>query len=151
MHKLLFISVLGLFLTGCVGVVAIPECSNTPINGIKLKSKDTAFIREGVTTSTEVFNRLGNDYSLGLYQRAVAYTWELPYCHGFTWQLWLWSTSATEFDSSRWRAFFIAFDSNNVVIATDTKHLSNDKSLHKHLELWATKHHVATNAYHGFP
>ena len=48
-----------------------------------------------------------------------------------------------EFDWGRWRGFFVAFDTNNVVTAVNTKHLSSRKSLHEHLEVWARKHHAA--------
>ena len=165
MKKLLLLSITFtglLLLTGCVGALVVPKFNQKPENGaIALKSKDTAFIHKKVTTATEVFNTLGTDYSYGLRQRAVAYSWEIPTGDGLRWESWLWfwfDTSngfggchADEFYCSKWRAFFIAFDTNNVVIDTATKHLSDDKSLHEHLELWATKHHAATSDYHTFP
>jgi len=141
---------LGLFLTGCVGVIAIPECSNKPIAGVKLKSKDTEFIQKGLTSATEVINILGTNYVCNFRERALAYSWELPYCHGVTWSWWFFYGKTEEFDLSRWRAFFIAFDTNNIVIATATKHLNDqDTPLNEHLELWAIKNHAATNTYHS--
>lgn len=50
---------------------------------------------------------------------------------------------ADEFEWSRWRAFFVAFDSNNVVIAAKLKHLSASMSLDAHLDEWAQKHRAA--------
>ena len=153
---------IALLLTGCVGAVVVPKFHQKPENGkVVLKSKNTSFIHKGTTTATEVFNTLGTDYSYGLYQRAVAYTWEIPTWEGATFNTWIWlwwddkgfvrCFRGEEFYCSKWRAFFIAFDTNNVVIATDTKHLSGNKCLHEQLEKWATKHHASTNEYHAFP
>lgn len=53
-----------------------------------------------------------------------------------------------ELEWSRWRAFFVAFDTNNVVTAATTRHLSSNKSLHEQLEAWAENHHAAPDHIH---
>ena len=162
MKKYLFITpLLGLLvLNGCVGSLVVPKFNQKPENGaIALKSKDTAFIHKGVTTATEVVNTLGTDYTYGLRQRALAYSWEIPTGDGLKWESWLWfwfdisnglgGCHADEFYCSHWRAFFIAFDNNNIVIDKAAKHLDDDMSLHEQLEVWAINHHAATNSYHS--
>jgi hypothetical protein len=133
-------------LTGCIGVLPFPQFSNQPMHGTKLRAKDTAFIHVGTTSASELFSTLGTDCVCDPRQRAVALSWELPGGRG----VWWWALAATtvaggggEFEWSRWRAFFVAFDTNNIVIAANTKHLSSSKSLHEHLEVCARKHHAA--------
>ncbi len=138
-------------LTGCVGVLPFPQFSNQPMHGTKLRAKDTAFVRLGTTSASELFGTLGTNCLCDPRKRAVAFSWELPGGRG----VWWWALAATtvaggggEFEWSRWRAFFVAFDTNNVVTAANTKHLSSSKTLHEHLEAWARKHHVAPDHIH---
>jgi hypothetical protein len=137
---------LSFLLTGCVGLMPFPQFSNKPTHGTKLRAKDTAFIRVGTTSASELFGTLGTDCLCDPRQRAVAFSWELPGGRGIWWWSFVWEAAAAdagEFEWSHWRAFFVAFDTNNVVTAVKTKHLSSRKSLHEQLEAWARKHHAA--------
>jgi hypothetical protein len=139
---------LPLFLAGCIGVLPMPQCCNQPVNGTKLQARETAFIRVGTTSAAQLFGTLGTNCICDLRQRAVAYTWELPGGNGLWWFLCLQGGTSGEFEWSRWRAFLVAFDTNNVVIAANTKHLSSRKSLDEHLGIWAEKHHAAPDHIH---
>ena len=139
---------LAIFLTGCVGVLPFPEFSNRPIIGTKLRGRDTAFIRPGTTSASAVFGELGTDCLCDPRQRAVAFSWELPGGRGIWWAGGVEYATAGDFEWTRWRAFFVAFDANNVVVAAATKHLSSSKSLDEHLDAWARKHHTAPGHIH---
>ena len=139
---------LPVLLTGCVGVLPIPEFSNRPINGTVLRARDTAFIRPGTTTASEVFGTLGTDCLCDPRQRAVAFSWELPGGQGIWWVASTEAGAAGDFEWTRWRGFFVAFDANNVVIAAKTRHLSSRKTLDEHLNDWARKHHAAPDHVH---
>ena len=149
-----------ILLTGCTGALIVPKFNQKPENGaIALKSKNTAFIHKGVTTADEVVNTLGTNYAYVSRQKALAYSWEIPTGEGLEWTSWFWvwwdskgefkGCRGDEFYLSKWRAFFIAFDTNNIVITSGTKHLSDNKSLHEQLELWAIKNHASVNVYHS--
>jgi hypothetical protein len=140
--------VLAIFLTGCIGVLPFPELSNKPINGTKLGGRDTDFIRPGTTSASEVFSRLGTDCLCDPRQRAVAFSWELPGGRGIWWAACMEAGAAGDFEWTRWRAFLLAFDSKNVVIAATPKHLSSSKSLDEHLDAWGRKHHAAPGGMH---
>jgi hypothetical protein len=135
-------------LTGCIGVLPFPQFSNQPTHGTKLGAQDTAFIRSGTTSASELFGTLGTNCVCDPRQRAVAFPWELPGGRGVWWVVSPENGTGGEFEWSRWRAFFVAFDTNNVVTAARTKHLSSSKSLHEHLEVWAKKHHAAPDHIH---
>ena len=138
---ILLVSVL--FLTGCVGVIPIPFYSNNPPGGVKLKSKNVAFIQVNKTTTTDVFNTIGTNYLCDPYQRAVAYSWETRGGKGIKWYWWLNFVEADEFEWGGWKSYMVAFDTNNIVVAKDWVNLRDqDKSLHDHLEKWAKKHHA---------
>ena len=139
---------LSFFLTGCVGVLPIPDFSNQPTHGVRLRSQDTAFIRPGITSASELFGILGTNCVCDPRQRAVAYSWELPGGNGLWWLLFLEGGVGGEFEWSLWRAFFVAFDAHNVVTAAASKNLSSNKSLHAQLEVWARKHHAAPDHIH---
>ena len=134
--------------TGCVGVLPSPQLSGQPTRGTRLRAQDTAFIRAGATSASEIFGTLGTDCLCDPRQRAVAFSWELPGSRGICWVVSTAGGGGGEFEWSRWRAFFVAFDANNRVIAANTKHLSSGKSLHEHLGLRARKHHAAPNHIH---
>ena len=138
---------LTLLLTGCV-VVPVPEFSNQPMHGTKLRAEDIAFIRVGATSASELFGTLGTNCLCDPRQRAVAFSWELPGGQA----IWCWCVpyggGDDEFEWSRWRALLVAFDTNNIVTAANSKHLSSSKSLHEQLEVWARKHHAAPNHIH---
>lgn len=140
--------VLPLGFCGCIGVLPIPEFSNQPIHGTKLRAQDTAFIQPGNTTAAQVFARLGTNCLCDPRQRAVAFSWELPGGRGLWWMYGPYGGGGNEFEWSRWRAFFVAFDTNNVVVAASAKHLSSSRSLHEHLEVWARKHDAAPDHIH---
>jgi hypothetical protein len=141
-----------LILSGCIGALPFPRLSNQPTYGTKLRAKDTAFIRVGTTSASELFGTLGTDCVCDPRQRAVAFSWELPGGRGVWWWVLVTTEAAGggggEFEWSHWRAFFVAFDTNNVVTAVNTKHLSSRKTLHEHLEVWARKHHAALDHIH---
>ena len=139
---------LAFLLTGCIGVLPLPQLSNQPTHGTKLHAKDTAFIRVGTTPASELFGTLGTDCLCDPRQRAVAFSWELPGGRGVWWGCSTVGGGAAEFEWSRWRGLFVAFDANNVVTAANTKHLSSSKSLHEQLEAWARKHHAASDHIH---
>jgi hypothetical protein len=139
-------------LTGCIGILPIPQFSNRPTQGTRLQVKDTDFIRAGTTSAAELFGNLGTNCVCDPRQRAVAFTWQLPGGDG----VWWWvivgpgggGGGSGEFEWSRWRAFFVAFDRSNVVIAAEAKRLSSSKSLDEHLDFWAKKHHAAPDHIH---
>ena len=139
---------LAALLTGCVAAIPLPELSNQPSYGTKLRAQDIAFIRVGATSASEIFGALGTNCLCDPRQRAVVFPWELPGGRG----LWWWGVpdagGGGEFEWSRWRGFFVAFDTNNIVTAANTKHLSSSKSLHEQLDVWARKHHAAPNHIH---
>jgi len=143
---------LAFLLTGCIGALPFPRLSNQPTHGTKLRAKDTSFIRVGTTSASELFGTLGTDCVCDPRQRAVAFSWELPGGRGVWWWVLVTTEAAGggggEFEWSHWRAFFVAFDTNNVVIAANTKHLSASKSLHEQLDAWARKHHAAPDHIH---
>jgi len=139
---------LAFLLTGCIGVLPLPQLSNQPTHGTKLRAKDTAFIRVGTTSASELFGTLGTDCLCDPRQRAVAFSWELPGGRGVWWGCSTVGGGAAEFEWSRWRGLFVAFDDNNVVTAANSKHLSSSKSLHEQLEAWARKHHAASDHIH---
>ncbi len=134
--------------TGCVGVLPIPQFSNQPMRGTRLRAQDTAFIRAGATSAAELFGTLGTGCVCDPRHRAVAFTWELPGGRGVWWVASIDAAEGGEFEWTRWRAFFVAFNTNNVVITAQTRHLSSKKSLHEQLEAWAEKHHAAPNRIH---
>jgi hypothetical protein len=139
-------------LTGCIGALPLPRVSSQPTHGTQLRAKDIAFIRVGTTSASELFGTLGTDCVCDPRHRAVAFSWELAGGRG----VWWWALVTTEaagggageFEWSRWRAFFVAFDTNNVMTAANSKHLSSSKSLHEQLEAWARKHHAAPDRIH---
>jgi hypothetical protein len=133
-------------LSGCVGV--LPLSDNQRTHGTKLRGQDTAFIRVGTTSASELFRILGTNCVCDPRQRAVAFPWELPGGRGVWWLAGTVGGAGGEFEWSRWRAFFVAFDANNVVTGATSKHLSSNKSLHEQLEVWARKHHAAPNHIH---
>jgi hypothetical protein len=135
-------------LTGCVGVLPIPDFSNRPINGTRLRGRDAAFIRPGTTSASEVFAALGTDCLWDPRQRAVAFSWELPGGQGIWWVVTTEAGAGGDFEWTRWRALFVAFDTNNVVVAAKTKHLSSRKTLDEHLNAWGRKHHAAPGHMH---
>lgn len=135
-------------LPGCVGVLPFPELSSQPTHGTKLLAKDTAFIRVGTTSAAEVFGRLGTDCRCDPRERAVAFPWELPGGRGIWWIVCMEAGAGGEFEWSRWRAFFVAFNANNAVTAAGIQHLSSGKSLDEQLEAWAKKHHAAPGRLH---
>jgi len=137
-----------LLMTGCIGVLPIPDFSKRPTHGTQLRNQDTAFVRAGTTTAAELFGTLGTNCLCDPRQRAVAYSWELPGGNGLWWVFCTEGGIGDEFEWSRWRAFFVAFDTNNVVTAATTKHLFLNKSLHTQLEVWAQKHHAAPDHIH---
>jgi hypothetical protein len=137
-----------LLLTGCIGMLPIPKFSNQHTHGTIVRAQDTAFIRVGTTSAAELFHNLGTNCISDPRQRAVAFSWELPGGRGMWWVVCTEGGSSGEFEWSRWRAFFVAFDTNNVVIAASAKHLSSRMSLDEHLEIWAKRHHAAPDHIH---
>lgn len=137
---------LALFLTGCVGLLPVPE--NHPTYGTRLRSGDTAFIRAGTTSATDLFRTLGTNCVCDARQRAVAYSWELSGGHSLWWVVFMQAGAAGEMEWSHWRGFFVAFDTNNIVAVSAHKNLSSRKSLHEQLETWARKNHAASDRMH---
>ena len=78
---------LAFLLTGCIGVMPFPQLSNQPTHGTKLGARDTAFIRVGTTSASELFGALGTNCVCDPRQRAVAFSWELPGGRGVWWTL----------------------------------------------------------------
>ncbi|HZR18005.1 MAG TPA: hypothetical protein VFE51_11975 [Verrucomicrobiae bacterium] len=148
MEFLVVEAVLLTFLTGCVGVLPLPEFSNHPTYGTILRARDIAFIAVGTTSASEVFGALGTNCLCTPRWRAVAFSWELPGGRGLWWVSSMENGIAGEFEWSRWRALFVAFGTNNVVTATATKHLSSSRSLHEQLETWARDHHAGPGHIH---
>jgi hypothetical protein len=134
--------------TGCVGVLPFPQFSNQPTHGTRLRARDTTFIRVGTTSASEVFGTLGTNCVCDPRHRTVAFTWELPGGRGIWWVVSTENGAGGDFEWTRWRAFFVAFDANNVVTAASTKHLSSRKTLHEQLEAWAEKHHAPPDHIH---
>ncbi len=63
-----------LLLTGCIGALPIPQFSNQPTYGTRLRAKDTAFIRVGTTSAFAVFDTLSTKCVCDPRHRAVAFT-----------------------------------------------------------------------------
>lgn len=128
-----------LFLTGCVGVIPVPRFSNKPVASSAIDPSQTDFIIVGETTRVEVVDRLGSEFRDSPRLPALAYSWELPGGQGLWWLCSTHSGIGGEFEWSRWRAFFVAFDSKGVVTRTRFVHLSSRKSLDEQLEAWAVR------------
>ena len=128
-----------LFLTGCVGVIPVPRFSNKPVASSAVDPSQTDFIVVGETTRAEVVNRLGSEFRDSPRLPALAYSWELPGGQGIWWVVSTVGGGGGEFEWSRWRAFFVAFDSQGVVTKTRFIHLSSRKSLDDQLETWAVR------------
>ncbi len=128
-----------LFLTGCVGVIPVPRFSNKPVASSAIDPSQADFIVVGETTRAEVVNRLGSEFRESPRLPALAYSWELPGGQGIWWVVSTVGGGGGEFEWSRWRAFFVAFDSKGVVTKTRFVHLSSRKSLDEQLEIWAVR------------
>jgi hypothetical protein len=135
--------------TGCVGLIPVPAGSSHVEIGRVIQAREVAFIVPGQTTRAHVVERLGADFRASPRMPVMAYSWELP---GGT-ALWWWFVFCTEggagdageFEWSRWRAFFVAFDQNGYVTKAMFIRLSSRKSLDEQLEAWG----AACNARQG--
>jgi hypothetical protein len=135
--------------TGCVGLIPVPSFSNHPEVGRVIQAREAAFIVPGQTTRAQVVERLGADFRASRRMPVMAYSWELP---GGT-ALWWWfvfcteggAADAGEFEWSRWRAFFVAFDQDGYVTQARFIRLSSRKSLDDQLEKWGTACYAKQN------
>ena len=142
--------------TGCVGFIPVPASSSQVVVGRVIQAREAAFIVPGQTTRADVVERLGADFRASPRMPVMAYSWELP---GGT-ALWWWFVFCTEggagdageFEWSRWRAFFVAFDQAGYVTKTRFIRLSSRKSLDEQLEAWGAacyaKQNHARTAFH---
>lgn len=137
---------LAVLLTGCVGVLPIPSSSRHPEHGQVIGSEQVRFIQTGCTTRQEVTNRLGCDFRDSPRVRALAYSWEMPGGRGLWWLACMGGGTGGEFEWSHWRALFLRFDDDDVVVQTKFVRLSSGRSLDEQLERWALK----TRAKTGF-
>ena len=121
------------------GCVIVPSRSKDPIVGNVIALPDTEFIVVGVTTRDEVIQRLGSEFRELWRRTALAYSWELP---GGSIGIAVFSMGgafAEDFEWSRWRAFFVAFNENGIVTKKKFIKLSANKSLDQQLESWANR------------
>jgi hypothetical protein len=126
-------------LTGCAGVVPLPAFPNKVQHGRRITSEQIAFIQPGLTTRAELETALGTNYIESPREPAIAYTWEISGGGG----VW-WVSLATPYGGvakgdtwlGGWRAFFVSFDDNGVVLAAELKRISPEHSLHQHLREW---------------
>ena len=140
--RLASLAVVLTMMSGCVGVLPLPTTSNKPVYGHRIERAEVAFIHPGRTTRAKLVERLGYDYAALPMNRAFAYTWELPGGGGVWWYCLVAPGGAAADGGSwvgGWRAFFVAFDDQDVVIATAFKKLSPRKPLHEHLDRWVVK------------
>lgn len=132
-----------LYLTGCVGVIAVPSLSNQPIGGKVIPHRDANFIKPGKTTKAEVIRNLGTGYRDSIRVAAIAYPWELPGGKWLSWGLiyipiadWSSGGSASG-DLTRWRALFLDFDARGIVTRKEFVRLKSNRTLDEQLESWA--------------
>lgn len=129
---ILLLALASITTTGCVAL--IPSVSQG--RGRVLLEADANFIKIGETTREEVIQRLGTEFSDTWRTSALAYSWELKSVDlnivGF-------STIGGGADKTgfpRWRALFVAFDSNGIVTKRELVRLSPEKALHAQLTAW---------------
>jgi hypothetical protein len=129
-------------MSGCAGVLPLPVTSNKPESGHKIERAQTAFIQPGLTTRNQVIDLLGSDYTALPMNRALAYTWELP-GGGWVWWYCIVGPYGGVADGGNWaggwRGFFVAFDEQDVVTASEFKKLSTRQPLHQQMDRWVAK------------
>jgi len=123
-----------MLLTGCIGYV--PSFSKQPVSGKQITERDADFIVPKRTTRAEVIRKLGKQHcrkSLSI--AAMGYGWEMPGGYGFLANPM--ATGVVKWKTTRWRALFLAFDSNNVVTRKEFVKLKDDLTFDEQLEKWA--------------
>lgn len=137
-----FIAVLAVcpLLLGCIGVAPVPERNEA--YGRPLLREDVKFIRIGSTKRDEVVAQLGTNCISLPRQAALAYTWETGGL-AVTWWLFAAVPDAACYEQlgtshslwGGWHGFFVGFDTNGCVCATEFKNLSR-RALHSQLDDW---------------
>jgi len=125
--------------TGCVGVIPLPASSARVQSGQRVTRDQVSFVQPGCTTRAELTSQLGTNYLSLPQERAIAYSWEVEGGGGVWWCMIVVPYGALVDGGSwtgGWRAYFVAFDENDVVAATAFKSPSARFSLHEHLEDW---------------
>jgi len=138
---LLVVPLLALCLTGCIGL-AVPMLSSGQTHGKVITPAQAKFIVPGATTRAEVEAKLGGEFCASPRMPAVAYSWEQP-AAGL---MWFWvviippaGLGDGDFtERSHWRAFFVAYDSENKISRTRFVSLAGGQSLSEQLENWAS-------------
>lgn len=123
-----------ILLSGCIGYV--PSFSKVPISGKQITKSDAEFIVPGRTTRAEVIRKLGRQHCReSLLIPAMGYGWEMP---GGYWLLANpMSPDVADWEITRWRALFLAFDSHDVVTRKEFVKLKGNRTLDDQLEKWA--------------
>ena len=134
--KMILLSIAFATLTGCVGWV--PPLSNKPVNGRPLTARDVAFIVPGKTTRAEVVRTLGAGYCESPRIAAMAYPWQMPGGTGF-WCIIspIGDAAGGTSEMTRWRALFLAFDSQGTVIRKELVRLRSKGTPQEQVEKWA--------------
>lgn len=139
MKSTLALLLLGFFASGCV-VMPFPMAGKHETRGRPLTSADTRFIVPGVTTRAEIEQVLGGDYRECFTAPSVAYSWEKPGMGVGYFMLSTGRSTGGHVEGSKWRALFIAFDDQGVVVRQSFRRLDGGKSLDHQLERWARRY-----------
>ena len=137
---LVFLPLLAVWLTGCVGVV-VPVPSHDKTYGKVITREQVRFIIPGQTARADVVEKLGAQFCDSPRLPALAYSWEQP-AAGLLW-FWVMVIPPSGLgdgdynERSHWRAFFVAFDGSGKVSRTKFVSLTGRKSLDEQLEQWA--------------
>ena len=127
-----------LLTVGCVNTQPPPDT----VSGPRLTPAWVAFIQSGRTTRAEVLARLGTNGMISVSHPATNVTLAL----GYPWQgdtAWhAWQASSTYGVAMRdqiWRAYFLAFNADDIVMAAGFRTLAGDKSASAQLSDWAAR------------
>src|ERR1039458_1555783 len=115
---LVFLPLLAVWLTGCVGVV-VPVPSHDKTYGKVITREQVRFIIPGQTARADVVEKLGSQFRDSPRLPALAYSWEQP-AAGLLW-FWVMVIPPSGLgdgdynERSHWRAVFLAFDGSRKI------------------------------------
>jgi hypothetical protein len=140
------------FLSGCAGfayVVPVPHKGDNAITGHIFEREELKKIISGRTTRAEIMARMGTGFRQTHDNSALSYSWEksgpdmyhglLIAGAGSMGGGVITSFGKTDSAWSYWRAIFIQFDADDLVVKAEFIRLSSRKSLDDQLEAWRSK------------
>jgi hypothetical protein len=152
------------FLSGCAGfayVVPVPHKGDKAITGHIFEREDLKKILPGKTTRAEVVSRMGIGFRQTHDNWALSYSWEKSgpdMYHGLFFAAASYGGSGvfgefgkTDSAWSYWRAIFIQFDADDLVVEAEFIRLSSRKSLDEQLEAWNSKNRAKTTGKTSTP